>query len=84
MTDVANNHDSAQLDVVHLTFGVPEARELASVLPWVLHALEDRPGLTANQRRRRQVTQSALNELLGQLTGGLATYPTADAERNGP
>ena len=78
MTTTAMNQESAQVDAVHLTFGVPKARELATVLPWVLQALEDRPGLTDKQRRRRQMTQSALNDLLGQLSGGLAAFPTTN------
>lgn len=73
----------SQVDLVHLTFAVPRARELNEVLPWVLQALKDRPGLTAKQRRRRQMTQSALSGLLAQLGEGLQAYPPPDAQENG-
>ena len=83
MTTSANNPDSAQVDVVRLTFDEAQARELAAALPWILQALQDRPGLTAKQRRRRQLTQSALTDLLGQLSGGVNALPTPDGQRNG-
>ena len=82
MTISANTQASGQVDLVQLTFGVPQARELAAVLPWVLQALRDRPGLTAKQRRRRELTQTALQDLLGQLTGRLDAQPTPDAQRS--
>jgi len=69
-----------QAEVVEITFGVPQARELAAVLPWVLQALRDRPGLTAKQRRRRELTQTALQDLLAQLSGRLDMQPTPDAQ----
>ena len=77
------SYDSTRLEPVTLTFAVPQARELTVVLPWVLRALEDRPGLSAKQRRRRQLTKSALNTLLAQLTEAIPAYPPADPAENG-
>jgi hypothetical protein len=77
------SYDGTQLEPVTLTFAVPQARELTEVLPWLLHALEDRPGLSAKQRRRRQATQSAMNGLLAQLTERLGAYAAANPVENG-
>jgi hypothetical protein len=72
--------DGTQVESITLTFDLAQAREVAQVLPWVLHALEDRPGLTAKQRRRRQVTTSALSGLLEQLTERLRAFPPTEAQ----
>jgi hypothetical protein len=79
----AATHDGTQVELVHLSIALPQARELTAVLPWVLQALQDRPGLTAKQRRRRQMTHAALGDLLAQLGEGLQTHPPADARKNG-
>ena len=72
--------DSMPAEPITLTFAVSQAREVAEVLPWVLHALVDRPGLSAKQRRRRQLTTSALNGLLDQLTERLEAHVPPDPQ----
>ena len=77
--------EGTQVAPITLTIELPRAREVAQVLPWVLHALEDRPGLSAKQRKRRQDTTSALTRLLNQLTERLQAYgPTTDTPEPGP
>jgi len=72
-----------ELEQVHITFSVADARVLHAVVPWVLQALKDRPSLTAKQRRRRQMTHSALDALLTQLGTGLQVYPPPNGQENG-
>ena len=44
-----------------------EVEQLRSVMPWLLQALEERPNLTARQRRRRLMTRSVLTSLMARL-----------------
>jgi len=75
--------EAAEREHIQVAFSVTDARELHSVLPWVLQALQDRPGLTAKQRRRRQMTHSALGALMTQLGEGLQAYPSAPGQEDG-
>ncbi|HEY3061160.1 MAG TPA: hypothetical protein VGL99_19515 [Chloroflexota bacterium] len=74
----------AALEQITVSFAVADARALHAVLPWVLEALKDRPGLTAKQRRRRQMTHAALGALLSQLGKGLQAYPPPNGQENAP
>ena len=76
------SQNGTHVETVTVTFAEAQARELSEVLPWVLHALEDRPGLTAKQRRRREVTKTAIDALLAQLVASLPTHAPAHPAEN--
>jgi hypothetical protein len=59
--------DGRPAEMVHLQMTRNEVRQLQSVLPWVLQALEERPNLTAKQRQRRSVTRGALVALMTRM-----------------
>ena len=75
--------EETNVETIALTFTLAQAREVAGVLPWLLKALEDRPELTARQRRRRQVTRSPLKGLLDQLTERLQAHTATHAREDG-
>ena len=75
--------DGTQVEPITLTFDLSQAREVAQVLPWVLHALQDRPGSHRQAAPgRRQVTTSALTGLLAQLTEQLQAYPSTEVQES--
>jgi hypothetical protein len=59
-----------------------DVRELRAVLPWLVHALEERPNLTAKQRTRRLRTRAALVRLLTQI-GETPDAATTDGTSEG-
>ena len=55
---------------ISLTLGLSEAQDLRVVLPWLLHALADRPAqpkLTERRRKAREVLERLLSALSTQL-----------------
>ena len=72
--------ESTPVVPITLTLPLPRAREVAEVLPWVLQALQDRPELSAKQRKRRQLTASALSGLLEELTNSLHAHAPANSQ----
>jgi hypothetical protein len=57
-----------------------EVKQLRSVLPWLVQALEERPNLTAKQRQRRLRTRTVLSSLLGRI----GENPNAEAADAAP
>jgi hypothetical protein len=68
----SGNADVAQRDNVQLTLGLAEAQDLVVVLPWLLHALADRPAQPKLKERRR-IAREALERLLSALSSQLDT-----------
>jgi hypothetical protein len=63
------NSEARQTDV-QLTLGLSEAEELRVVLPWLLHALAERPmqpKLTERRRKAREALEKLSSALSGQL-----------------
>lgn len=55
---------------INLTLGLSEAQDLRVVLPWLLHALAERPTqpkLTERRRKAREVLERLLSALSTQL-----------------
>ena len=55
---------------IQLTLGLSEAQDLRVVLPWLLHALAERPTqpkLTERRRKAREVLERLLSALSTQL-----------------
>ena len=52
-----------------------EVEQLRSVLPWLVQALDERPNLTAKQRKRRLATRTALNSLLARIGDNPSASP---------
>jgi hypothetical protein len=55
---------------VQLSIGLSEAQDLRVVLPWLLHALADRPAqpqLTERRRKAREALEKLLSALSRQL-----------------
>jgi hypothetical protein len=55
---------------IQLTLGLSEAQDLRVVLPWLLHALAERPTqpkLTERRRKAREALESLLSALSTQL-----------------
>ena len=55
---------------VQVRIPLSEVEQLRSVMPWLLQALEERPNLTARQRRRRLMTRSVLTSLMTRIGEG--------------
>jgi hypothetical protein len=55
---------------IQLTMGLSEAQDLRVVLPWLLHALADRPAQPQLAERRRKARE-ALKKLLSALSSQL-------------
>jgi hypothetical protein len=61
---------AAQEADLRLTLRLSEARDLRLVLPWLLHALADRPTqpkLTERRRKAREALEKLLSALSAQL-----------------
>ena len=56
---------------IQLTLSLPEAERLRITLPWLLHALADRPTTAPQQRERRHKAHAALEYLLSALSSHL-------------
>jgi hypothetical protein len=64
MTHVtASENTDAQHSDVQLTLSWQEAEHLRITLPWLLHALADRPTAPPPQRERRRKTHAILERL---------------------
>ena len=60
-----------------------EVEQFRSVLPWLLQALEERPNLTAKQRRRRLMTRSTLTALMARIDEGSSADPVIVSDEVG-
>ena len=61
---------TAQQTEIQLRLGLSEAQDLRVVLPWLLHALAERPTqpkLTERRRKAREALESLLSALATQL-----------------
>jgi hypothetical protein len=56
---------------IQLTLSLQEAERLRITLPWLLHALADRPTTAPQQRERRHKAHAALEHLLSALSNQL-------------
>jgi hypothetical protein len=54
-----------------------EVRQLQSVLPWLVQALDERPNMTPKQRHRRRLSREALSSLLARIGGSPPVPQTA-------
>jgi hypothetical protein len=70
----------AQHADIQITLNWPQAVRLRMTLPWLLHALEERPTTPARHRERRRIAHEALEDLLTTLSSQLehaeADHPT--------
>ena len=72
MVPVTTSEDmNAQHTYVQLTLNWSEAERLRVTLPWMLHALADRPTTPPHQRERRRKAHAALERLLTVLSSQL-------------
>jgi len=71
----------AQERHIQLTLSWSEADRLRATLPWLLHALADRPTAPPQQRERRRTAHAALERLLSAVCSQLQPVepPRADA-----
>jgi len=83
MTQPATQLGGGQMESIQLTLDAAELQNLGAVLPWVLHALQERPGLSAKQRRRRQLTHTTLSSLLARVEAALPTPAPTESRENG-
>ena len=67
LVPASENTDPQQRDV-ELTLCWSEAEQLRTALPWLLHALEDRPTATTQQRARRRKIYAILERLQAVLS----------------
>lgn len=70
----------AQQRPIQLTLSWPEAERLRLTLPWLLHALADRPTATPQQRERRRTAHAALESLLSAVRSQLQVAEPALAD----
>lgn len=59
----ASENSGAQHSDVQITLSWHEAEHLRTALPWLLHALADRPTVPPRQRERRRKAQTILERL---------------------
>ena len=72
MVPVTTSEDmDAQHTDVQLTLSGSEAERLRVTLPWMLHALADRPTTPPHQHERRRTAHAALERLLTVLSSQL-------------
>ena len=70
LTTSRNADAAAQQADIQVTLGLSEAQDLRVVLPWLLHALADRPTqpkLTERRRKAREAFEKLLRALSSQL-----------------
>jgi hypothetical protein len=67
LTTLGDADAAAQQTNIQLTLGLSEAQDLRVVLPWLLHALAERPTQPKLTERRRQARE-ALERLLRALS----------------
>lgn len=65
---------------IQLTLSWPEADQLRVTLPWLLHALADRPTAPPQQRERRRKAHAALESLLSAVRSQLQLAEPARAD----
>jgi len=70
LTTPANADAAAQQPEIQLSLRLSEAHDLGVVLPWLLHALADRPAQPRLAERRRKARE-ALEKLLSALSSQL-------------
>lgn len=69
--ETASDSTDAQRPDIELTLSWEEAERLRITLPWVLHALADRPTAPPPQRERRRKAYTILERLQTVLSGQL-------------
>ena len=69
--ETASENPDAQQTDIQLSLSRPDAEELGVTLPWLLHALDDRPTVPPRQRERRRKAHTILERFQAVLSSRL-------------